>query len=141
MERNEQPEGAGAEISVIGVGLSIEGNIVAGVDLQILGKVVGDVRCATLLLGEGGEVRGDIVAERVRLAGRVQGSISTGDLAVESTARVQGDVAYARIRIANGAVLHGRMRHEPGQEQPAQSPSWPAESEARPPKAQAIYIE
>ena len=97
--------------SLIGSGILIEGNIVADVELQIRGRIVGDVRCETLVLSEHGEIRGNVVADRVRLSGSVEGAIDTGDLAVESTARVKGDLTYSRIKMATGAVVQGRMSH------------------------------
>lgn len=107
---SEQPA-ADKEVSVIGVGIAVHGNIEASVDLQIQGKVEGDVRCGTLLLGESGEIRGNVTAERVRVAGTIQGSVDTTDLAIEASARVNGDLSYTRIRIANGAVVHGKLTH------------------------------
>ncbi|HEX9947576.1 MAG TPA: polymer-forming cytoskeletal protein [Allosphingosinicella sp.] len=97
--------------SLIGSGIFVDGNIVANVDLQIRGKVLGDVRCETLVLSEQGEIRGNVIADRVRLAGSVEGAIDTGDLAIEATARVQGDLTYSRIKMATGAVVQGRMSH------------------------------
>lgn len=127
---------AGAESpSIIGSGISVDGDIEADVDLRIRGKIVGNVRCAALVLGEQGEIRGDVVADRVRLSGVVEGAIVTGDLALEETARVKGDVTYSRIRMVKGAVVQGRMSHvaredageaEPvraGEESPALRPS------------------
>lgn len=111
MSTNAQQPEPGTEVSVIGDGIAVHGNIEASVDLQIQGKVIGDVRCGTLLLGERGEINGNVRADRVRVAGSIEGSIETTDLAVEATARVTGDVSYTRIRIANGATVQGRMTH------------------------------
>lgn len=97
--------------SVIGSGISVEGDIEADVDLAIRGRIVGNVRCAALELGAQGEIRGDVVADRVRLSGKVEGAIETGDLALEAGARVKGDVTYSRVRMVKGAVVQGRMRH------------------------------
>lgn len=134
--------------SLIGSGIFVEGNIVANVELQIRGKVVGDVRCDTLVLSEHGQIRGNVVADRVRLSGSVEGAIDTGDLSIEATARVQGDLTYSRIKMATGAVVQGRMSHvaredlagaEPaGMTDPPQAPK-PASPAG---KAQAaVYIE
>jgi cytoskeletal protein CcmA (bactofilin family) len=111
MESNVKSAGADEGPSVIGSGIFVDGNIEATVDLQIRGKVSGDVRCETLVLGEQGEIRGNVFADRVRLSGTVEGTIETGDLAVEATARVKGDLTYSRIRMATGAVVQGRMNH------------------------------
>jgi len=99
--------------SVIGSGIFVDGNIEATVDLQIRGRISGDVRCETLVLGEQGEIRGNVFADRVRLSGTVEGAIETGDLAIEATARVKGDLTYSRIKMATGAVVQGRMSHVP----------------------------
>lgn len=98
-------------VSVIGMDILVTGNIEAKVDLHIEGKVVGDVRCATLILGERSSVEGSIYADRVRVAGTVEGAIETTDLAIEAAARVKGDVTYSRLRIANGGVVEGTMKH------------------------------
>ncbi|HEX8625078.1 MAG TPA: polymer-forming cytoskeletal protein [Allosphingosinicella sp.] len=97
--------------SVIGSGISVEGDIEADVDLAIRGRIAGNVRCAALEVGAQGEIRGDVVADRVRVSGRVEGAIETGDLALEAGAQVNGDVTYSRIRMVKGAVVQGRMRH------------------------------
>jgi len=110
-------------MSVIGTDILVTGNIEAEVDLHIEGRVQGDVRCCTLILGERSTVTGNVFAERVRVSGRVDGGIETIDLAIESTARVTGDVTYSRLRIANGGIIQGSMTHKPVAEGAAKGPS------------------
>jgi cytoskeletal protein CcmA (bactofilin family) len=111
MDRSANSPAVNEGPSIIGSGISVDGDIEADVDLAIRGKVVGNVRCAALVLGAQGEIRGDVVAGRVRLSGSVEGAIETGDLALEEGARVKGDVTYSRIRMVKGAVVQGRMSH------------------------------
>lgn len=142
MEANSQREASSPEVSVIGSGITVTGNIEASVDLQIQGKVTGDVRCATLLLGEGSEIRGSVVADRVRVAGTVDGSIETKDLAIEATARVMGDITYSRIRIANGGVVHGQLNYRKAEEETAEGNRLRLVEDGKPAqKAKAVYIE
>ena len=96
--------------SVIGADIVVTGNIEATVDLHIEGRVDGDVRCATLFLGDASTIKGSVAADRVRIAGTVTGSVETKDLAIESTARVMGDVTYERLRVASGGVIEGNMK-------------------------------
>jgi cytoskeletal protein CcmA (bactofilin family) len=103
-------------MSVIGTGIVVTGNIEAEVDLHIEGSVIGDVRCATLILGERGSVTGSVFAERVRVSGAIEGGIEATDLAVEACAKVKGDVTYSRLRVANGGVISGTMTHKPVEE-------------------------
>jgi cytoskeletal protein CcmA (bactofilin family) len=142
MSANGQGESGGSDVSVIGAGIAITGNIEASVDLQIQGKISGDVRCATLLLGEGSEIRGNVVAERVRVSGLVEGSIDTKDLAVEAPARIKGDVTYSRIKIANGGVVDGQMNYKRAEEEPGSGGRLRlVEEDAPPPRQAAVFIE
>ncbi len=134
--------------SIIGSGISVDGDIEAEVDLSIRGKIVGNVRCAALVLGEQGEIRGDVVADRVRLSGLVEGAVETGDLALEESARVNGDVTYSRVRMVKGAVIQGRMRHvareDPVVAEPAGTSEPPAAATPRSPAGgvrKSVYIE
>ena len=104
------------QMSVIGADITITGNIEATVDLHIEGRVNGDVRCATLILGESSSVNGKIYADRVRVSGAVDGAIETKDLAVEATARVTGDITYDRLRVANGGMVEGQMKRKASEE-------------------------
>lgn len=137
-----EPETAD-ELSIIGSGIRVTGNIEATDDLHLLGKVEGDVRCVTLILGEKSVIRGSVYAERVRAAGTVEGAIETKDLAVEATARLMGDVTYSRIRIATGGVIDGKMSYREIEEEPSEAarlrlvePVAPAK-----PEPKAVYIE
>lgn len=108
---NRDRSGEVKQMSVIGADITITGNIEASVDLHIEGRVKGDVRCATLILGENSAVSGSIYADRVRVSGTVDGAVETRDLAIEATARVTGDVLYSRLRVANGGVIEGSMKY------------------------------
>jgi cytoskeletal protein CcmA (bactofilin family) len=107
--------GEAPSYSVIGADIVINGNIEASVDLHIEGRIEGDVRCATLVLGDSSTIKGSVHAERVRIAGTVLGSVDTKDLAIESTARVTGDVTYERLRVASGGMIEGSLKCKAGE--------------------------
>lgn len=110
MEEDEQGYTPNSgQMSVIGADIVVTGNIEASVDLNVEGKVIGDVRCATLILGESSSVNGHIYAARVKVSGTVDGALETRDLAVEANARVTGDITYERLRVANGGVVEGNL--------------------------------
>jgi cytoskeletal protein CcmA (bactofilin family) len=113
MAANVETADKTVNMSVLGPDIHVTGNIEAIVDLHIEGKVTGDVRCATLVMGAESAVTGSIKADRVRVSGLVDGAIDTTDLAIESSARVKGDVTYSRIRIASGGVIEGSLTHRP----------------------------
>lgn len=101
--------GTGSTFSVFGADTSIKGDITATADLHVDGKVEGEIACATLVLGESGEVVGGIRAECARLAGLVRGSVSARDLVVLKTARLHGDVQYDTLTIEQGAIVEGHL--------------------------------
>ena len=131
----------GAAMSILGSGITVIGNIEASVDLQLLGTVHGDVKCATLLMAEGSLIRGSIHAERVRVSGKVEGSVETQDLAVESMATINGDVTYSRIRVANGGIVAGKMIHRPAGASDSGRLRLVAQASGAKRKVEAIHIE
>lgn len=108
-------------MSVIGADIVITGNIEASVDLHLEGRVIGDVRCATLILGEDSSIKGRVYATRVKVSGIVDGAIETKDLAVEASARVTGEITYERLRVSNGGVLEGTVTRKVLEESPEDS--------------------
>lgn len=140
MEPAQKRPPADAVVSVIGDDITITGDIEASVDLHIQGRVKGDVRCSTLILGENSVVTGNIYADRVRIGGTVEGKIETKDLAIEETAKVTSDMTYSRLRIATGAVVEGQLKHVPSEESAADNGKLrlvEPEAEAKP----AVFIE
>jgi cytoskeletal protein CcmA (bactofilin family) len=146
MESADQQKNDKNPMSMIGSDIVVTGNIEAQVDLHIEGRVQGDVRCATLILGENSEVNGSIYADRVRVSGKVDGAIDCKDLAVEATAKVTGDVIYERLRVANGGVVEGHMKRRAVEENAGAGDGSklklvepPALQRAEPPRA--VFIE
>jgi cytoskeletal protein CcmA (bactofilin family) len=102
-------------VAGIGPGITITGDVESSVELQIGGRVNGDVRCQTLFLDETGVVSGTIRAERVRVSGSVEGNVDTVDLAIEATGRIAGNVTYARLKVMPGGIMDGSMTHRPAE--------------------------
>ena len=93
--------------AVITPDVIINGNIIAGSNLKILGKVFGNVDCeGTIVLS--GSIEGDVSAEKLRfMTGGIQGNVSVKrDITAEKGTRVKGDVN------AQSAVLSGDMQGE-----------------------------
>ena len=102
---------AGGSFSVLGADVVISGNITAGVDLHLDGRVDGDVTCASLVQGAGSVIRGAVTAETARLAGTVDGSIHAKELVIQASARITGDVTYEKLTIEPGGQVDGRLSH------------------------------
>jgi cytoskeletal protein CcmA (bactofilin family) len=100
--------------SFIGPEVTVTGDIESSGRLHVDGKVVGDIRCASLTQGESGVVHGNITAGDARLAGLVDGAVEAGTMHLEASARVTGDVLYESVGIAAGAQVEGRFKRRRG---------------------------
>lgn len=96
--------------SVILEAITIEGDIYGEGGLEIEGKVRGDVRCLSVIIGVNAIVHGNIVAEKVEVFGEVMGSITAKKIICGATAKVRGDILHSTIHIENGAHVDGSCR-------------------------------
>jgi len=96
--------------STIGQDLIITGDVTSNSALAIDGHIRGDVRCASLILGESSEVEGNVVAEDVVIRGRVIGSIRGVRVILQSSCHVEGDLVHASLAMEQGAYFEGKSR-------------------------------
>lgn len=118
-----RPARKGGSFSVIGADVTIVGDLVTGSNLQVNGRIDGDVRCGALHQGPGGTIAGNIIADEARLAGLVDGTVSAGLLILEPSARVTGDVSYETLNIETGARVDGRFAHRAAVNDKSQAPA------------------
>ncbi len=95
--------------SIIGTNCSLAGDISSDGEVHVDGKVIGDVRCATLVIGEEGGVTGEIEAETVRVLGAVTGQIIARAVELAKTARITGDITHETLSVEAGAFVEGRF--------------------------------
>ena len=96
--------------SVIGSDLTIMGNLESRGEVTIEGIVQGDIHCAMLLVGDGAQITGGILAEEVVVRGRVMGSIRGNKVTLQSSSHVEGDVFHKSLAIEQGAFFEGKSR-------------------------------
>ncbi len=108
-EPSARPKRSQTGLSFIGPEVVVSGSLTTSAQIQIDGKVEGDVRCDVMSQGESGVVAGDIHADEARIAGRVEGKVIARNVMIESTARILGDVTYEVISINAGAQIDGRL--------------------------------
>jgi cytoskeletal protein CcmA (bactofilin family) len=101
--------------SVIDAWLTIRGDLESEGEVQIDGKVEGDIRCAHLVVGKEAIVVGNIVAEGVIVRGKVKGTIRASNVTLQDTAVVESEIYHKSIAIEQGACFDGfsRRRDEP----------------------------
>lgn len=97
--------------SIISNDLVVHGNLVAGGDIQIDGTVEGDVRSASVTVGEQASIIGELVSDDIVIRGRVVGSIRGRRVQLCSTCHVEGDILHEALAVETGAFFEGNCRH------------------------------
>jgi cytoskeletal protein CcmA (bactofilin family) len=107
--------------SLISADLTIIGNLISTGDLQIDGRIEGDVESQSLTVGETAQVKGTLKAAQVRVSGKMDGVIRGRHVELTQTARVKGDVVHDDLTIEAGAHIVGEVRRSdaPLKEKPA----------------------
>ena len=80
--------------------------------VQINGILLGDTDVeASLVVGQGGKVVGNIIAGFILVAGTIEGNVQAKEqLHVTKTAIINGDILCGSIIIDDGAVLNGSCK-------------------------------
>lgn len=98
--------------SVIGPGLVVKGEIHSRGTIRVDGNVEGKISSdSSVIIGEKGVVKSDIVAGHVIIGGTVNGTVTGRDkVELLSTGRLYGDVttAAAKFVVAEGVIFEGR---------------------------------
>ena len=100
------------EVSSISPGLSIVGKIVGHGALTIFGHVEGELRASTVVIAEGAQMEGDIVAEELTIGGYVKGTVHANRVKLNSTAVVEGDIYHRSLAIEENAQFEGMSRRQ-----------------------------
>ena len=111
--KNEQRpavRGGSGTLSFLGAEVTITGNIGGQGNLHIDGRVDGDVSCASLIIGNSGQVNGNITADDAKIAGTVTGTVAAKVLTIEASARITGDLSYDSVSVETGAQVDGRVK-------------------------------
>ena len=98
--------------SSISRGVTVVGKIFGEGTVQLFGRIEGEVRAPTVLIKEGAQVEGAVVAQELTIAGQVKGTIHAHRVKLDSTAVVEGDVFYRLISIEENARFEGLSKRE-----------------------------
>jgi cytoskeletal protein CcmA (bactofilin family) len=101
----------GSAPSILAADAVITGTITCEGDIQIDGRVEGDVRAGSLVIGEKAEIHGEILAEDVVIRGRVFGRIRARKVQLSATSHVEGDILHEAFAVESGAFFEGNCRH------------------------------
>ena len=87
------------EISSISSSITIVGKISGKGTVRISGRIEGELHASTVLIDDGAQVEGDIVAEELIIGGRVKGTIHANRVKLNGSAIVEGDIFHRSLSI------------------------------------------
>lgn len=97
--------------TMIGQGITIEGEITSDEDVVIAGTVRGKLSAeGPVSVDEGAVVEADVSASQLSVGGQITGNVSASErVDLLSGGRLIGDVKAARFTIADGASFKGNV--------------------------------
>jgi cytoskeletal protein CcmA (bactofilin family) len=109
--------------SIVGADCTFVGDVTSDGEVHIDGRLDGDIRCVSLIIGEQGAVTGEINAETVTVLGSVTGQINAQTVALAKTARIVGDISHGSLSVEIGAFVEGRFNRLPNDVPAALAPA------------------
>jgi cytoskeletal protein CcmA (bactofilin family) len=115
-----EPTTNAATSSCIGSGMSIVGNIECNGPAQVFGRIKGELRASDLVIGDGAQIEGSVIAQDVTVCGRVKGTIRAVRVKLQDGGAVEGDIFHRSLSIDENSLFEGSSRRV---ENPTESPS------------------
>src|SRR5438132_10916929 len=115
-----EPTTKAGTASCIGSGMSIVGNIECNGPTQVFGRIEGELRASDLLIGNGAQVEGSVIAQDVTVCGRVKGTIRAVHVKLQNGGVVEGDIFHRSLSIDENSQFEGSSRRV---ENPTEIPS------------------
>jgi cytoskeletal protein CcmA (bactofilin family) len=108
--RTEAAMADNGEVTIVGAGARLEGNVVSAGNLRIDGQVKGQINAeGDVSLSPQSQVEADIRAQNVSIAGRFRGSIQVkGKAHLARGGRIDGDITSKTLVVEEGGVFHGQ---------------------------------
>ena len=112
-------------ISIIGVGMTVEGDSETDGSLRIEGTIRGDVRAGkSVVIGKGGLLEGNLYTQDAVIAGRVLGAVyAESHLELQATSDISGEIQARQMHVEDGAALQGQVAVGEGAVKSAPKPS------------------
>jgi cytoskeletal protein CcmA (bactofilin family) len=113
--------------SCIGSGMSIVGNIECNGPAQVFGRIQGELRASDLLIGDGAQIEGSVVAQNVTVCGRIKGTIRAVRVKLQDGGAVEGDIFHRSLSIDENSLFEGSSRR-------VENPTDPSSVDAKGPR-------
>jgi cytoskeletal protein CcmA (bactofilin family) len=102
-------------ISTLGHGVLVTGNIVSESTLRICGRVNGDIHASHLVIQEGAQIEGNVVAQETVILGVCKGIIRGNNVKLQGMAVVEGEIYSKSLTIEqDGCSSHDASQDPAG---------------------------
>ena len=109
--------------SCIGSDMSVVGNIECNGPAQVFGRIEGELRASDLLIGDGAQIEGSVIAQNVTVCGRVKGTIHAVRVKLQNGGAVEGDIFHKSLSIDENSLFEGSSRRVENPTDPSSSVS------------------
>lgn len=92
--------------------LNINGDLETEGEVQVDGRINGNIRCAHLTVGRDATIIGDITADEVVVRGKVTGVIRGNRVILQDGAHVESEIFQSKLTIEEGACFKGMIRDQ-----------------------------
>ena len=99
-------------VSCISADVKIVGQVISEGVVNIFGRVEGELRASSALIGDGAHFDGKIVTQELVIRGHVEGTIHATRVKLEGSAVVQGDIFHRSLAIEENARFEGQSRRQ-----------------------------
>jgi cytoskeletal protein CcmA (bactofilin family) len=96
--------------SIISNDVRITGSLVSQGEVQLDGRIDGDIKAEHLVIGSSGVVEGVVEASSVVVKGKIIGSLNASEVKIEKNAHVLGDIFHDTLSIEAGAIIEGSLK-------------------------------
>lgn len=96
-------------MTVIGADSSLHGEMVSKGTVRIDGSFEGNMQADSVIIGESGIIKGDIVSRSATIGGKLEGSVTCSEaVSITTKGHVQGDISTPKLSLPEGGIFEGR---------------------------------
>ncbi len=95
--------------TIIGAGCKLTGDMHTDHIVQIHGQIIGNITADVVVIGRGGRVEGEIIANTLFLHGTLTGPATVNTANVFSNAQMTGTLSYRTLNITGNTGLECKL--------------------------------
>ena len=99
----------------IGNNSTLKGEVSTSGTLRIDGTIEGNVTADWVVLGDRGNIKGDVSSNGVIVGGKIEGNVKAKDIIeIKNKGKVVGDILTPKLTIVEGGLIEGRASMQSG---------------------------